>query len=53
VEKHRQNEPVSEFVTNINNFALDRKIKEACSGLIPSTQWLLKEIPRDEDKEII
>ena len=48
---HIPNKPVLEFV--VNNFALDRKIKEACVGLKPSSQWLLKELPRDEDKELI
>jgi integrase len=48
---HKPNQPVMEFVDN--NFALDRKIKQACSGLKPSFQWLLKELPRDEDKELI
>jgi Phage integrase, N-terminal SAM-like domain len=47
---HRPNKPVSEFV--VNNFALDRKIKEACAGLKPGPPWLLKELPRDEDKEL-
>jgi hypothetical protein len=32
---HRRNQPVQEFV--INKFALDRKIKEACKGLMPET----------------
>ena len=49
--KHRRDEPVQEFV--FNNFALDRKIKQACIGLKPSAQWALKELPRDEDKEMI
>ena len=48
---HRQNQPVEEYV--INNFALDRKIKEAAVGLPPTTQWSLMEFPRDEDKELI
>lgn len=48
---HIPNKPVLEFV--VNNFALDRKIKEACTGLKPSLQWLLMELPRDEDKELI
>jgi integrase len=48
---HIPNKPVLEFV--VNNFALDRKIKEACTGLKPSSQWLLMELPRDEDKELI
>jgi integrase len=48
---HRRNEPVSEFV--VNNFALDRKIKEACSGLKPSSQWALMEFDSDRDKELI
>jgi hypothetical protein len=49
--KHKRDEPVPEFV--INNFALDRKIKEACVGLKSSVSWALKELPRDEDKELI
>jgi integrase-like protein len=48
---HTPNKPVLEFVDN--NFALDRKIKEALAGLKPSFQWLLMELPRDEDKELI
>jgi hypothetical protein len=37
----RRNQPVQEFVDN--NFALDRKIKEeACRGLMPECQWLIK-----------
>jgi hypothetical protein len=49
---HRRNQPVQEFV--INNFALDRKIKEACKGLMPETQWLIKrEIESDQDKELV
>lgn len=49
---HRRNEPVSEFVDD-NNFALDRKVKEACTGIKTSYQWLLKELPRNKDKELI
>jgi hypothetical protein len=50
---HRRNQPVQEFV-NDNNFALDRKIKEACKGLMPETQWLIKrEIESDQDKELL
>jgi integrase len=48
---HAPNKPILEFVDN--NFALDRKIKEALAGLKPSFQWLLMELPRDEDKELI
>jgi hypothetical protein len=48
---HRRNEPVSEFV--VNNFALDRKIKEAWSELKPSSQWALMEFENDKDKELI
>jgi hypothetical protein len=49
---HRRNQPVQEFV--INNFALDRKIKEACKGVMPETQWLIKrEIESDQDKELV
>jgi hypothetical protein len=40
---HGRNKPVQEFV--INNFGLDRKIKEACAGLKPSVQWALNELP--------
>ncbi len=48
---HKQNQPVEEYV--INNFAHDRKIKEAAVGLTTTTQWSLMEFPRDEDKELI
>ena len=48
---HQRNKPVAEFVAN--NFALDRKIKEALGDVPKSTQWLLMELPRDEDKELI
>jgi len=48
---HKLNRPVQEFCDN--NFALDRKIKEACTGLLPTFQWMLMELPRDEDKELI
>jgi integrase len=51
--RRRRNKTVSEFVTNTSNFALDNKIREACAGLKPSVQWTLKELPRDEDKELI
>ena len=51
IPKHERNKSVSEFVDN--NFALDTKIKEACRGLSPSSQWLLMELPRNEDKELI
>lgn len=40
-----------EFVDN--NFALDRKIKTALADLKPSSQWLLMELPRPEDRELI
>jgi integrase len=42
--------PVAEFSSS---FALDRKLKEACKGLLASPQWLIMELPRDEDKELI
>ena len=45
---HKRNEPVSEFV--VNNFPLDRKIKEACAGMKSGLTWLMKELPRDEDR---
>jgi len=32
---------------------LDRKIKQGCVGLKPSVRWAWKELPRDEDKEMI
>jgi hypothetical protein len=48
---HRLGKPVPEFVTN--NFALDRKIKEACTGLLPTYQWMIMELESDEDKELI
>jgi len=48
---HKRNKPVSEFVDN--NFALDRKIREALAGVQPSVQWSLQELPRAEDKELI
>jgi hypothetical protein len=48
----RRNQPVQEFV--INNFSLDRKIKEACKGLMPESQWLIKlELESDQDKELL
>lgn len=46
----RRNNPVQEFCPN--NFALDRKIKEACIGLKPADERLFLEL-RDEDKELI
>ncbi|MDQ4051042.1 MAG: hypothetical protein M3093_05460 [Thermoproteota archaeon] len=49
--KHRRNKSIAEFVDN--NFSLDRKIKTALSGLKPTIQWLLMELPRNEDKELI
>ncbi len=48
---HRRNKPLEHFVDN--NFYLDSKIRQACKGLLPSTQWALLELPRDEDKELI
>jgi len=48
--KHKRNQSPQEFV--VNNFALDRKIKEAVFDLKPSTQWSLMELS-DEDKELI
>ena len=51
IPTHPRNKAVSEFVDN--NFALDRKIKEALADVPKSTQWLLMEFPRDEDKELI
>jgi hypothetical protein len=51
IPTHPRNKPVAEFVDN--NFALDRKIKEALGDVPKSTQWLLMELPRDEDKELI
>ena len=51
IGSHQRNKPVQEFIEN--NFALDRKIKQACEGLMPSTQWLLMELPRNEGKELI
>ncbi len=47
---HRRNESVQEFS---DKFTLDHKIKEACTGLLPSSQRQLMELPRDEDKELI
>jgi hypothetical protein len=49
--RHKRNKPVSEFVDN--NFALDRKIREALTGVLPSVQWSLQELPRAEDKELV
>jgi hypothetical protein len=46
---HRRGKPVQEFS---DNFALDRKIKEAIKGLKPSPQYLLLGFS-DEDKELI
>ena len=37
----------------VNNFALDRKIKQALSDLKPNSQWALMELPRDDDKELV
>jgi hypothetical protein len=47
---HKHYKPIEEFS---NNFAIDRKIKEACIGLKPCTQHLLMELPTDEDRELI
>src|SRR5919106_177708 len=47
--RHRRGKPVQEFS---DNFALDRKVKEAIKGLLPSPQWSLLEFS-DEDKEMI
>ena len=47
--KHKRNQPPQEFI--INNFALDRKIKEAVFDLKPSAQWSIMEFS-DEDKEL-
>src|ERR671919_609467 len=47
--RHRRGKPVQEFS---DNFALDRKIKEAITGLLPSPQWSLMDFS-DEDKELI
>jgi hypothetical protein len=47
---HKHYKPIEEFS---NNFALDRKIKEACLGLKPCTQHLLMELPTDQDRELI
>ncbi len=51
IHHHKRNEPVLEFV--VNNFARDRKVKEACSELKPSSQWALMEFESDNDKELI
>src|SRR5215204_7365889 len=48
---HKRNKPVSEF--DDNNFSIDRKVKEALAGVLPSVQWSLQELPRAEDKELI
>ena len=48
----RRNQPVQEF--DINNFALDEKIKESFKGLMPESQWLIKlELESDEDNELL
>src|SRR5215203_7733 len=47
---HRRNQPVPEFV--VNNFALDRKIKEAVFDLKPGLQHSIMKFS-DEDKELI
>jgi integrase len=47
---YRRNQPVEEYVTN--NFALDRKLKEAFSDLKPSIQCSILKFS-DEDKELI
>jgi hypothetical protein len=46
---HRRGKPPEELS---NNFALDRKIKEAVGGLRATTQWSLMEFS-DEDKKLI
>jgi hypothetical protein len=46
----RRNKPVQEFCPN--NFALDRKVKEACKEVKPADERLLLELS-DEDKELI
>jgi hypothetical protein len=48
-KKGQINKPVEQFS---DNFALDRKIKDACTGIKPAIQRLLMELPRDEDKEV-
>jgi hypothetical protein len=48
---HKQNQPVPVFVEN--SFALDRKIKEACTGLLPTFQRMLMELLRSKDKGLI
>jgi integrase len=47
--RHRRGKPPEQFS---DNFALDRKIKEAVEGLAPSRQWKLMEFS-DEDKELL
>ncbi|MFL6525270.1 MAG: hypothetical protein ACJ70Q_03915 [Nitrososphaera sp.] len=44
---------MNQFEFVVNNFALDRKIKEASSELKPSSQWALMEFENDKDKELI
>ncbi len=50
IPTHKRNKPVTEFVEN--NFALDRKIKEALGSVMPTTQWSMMEFSA-EDKELI
>jgi hypothetical protein len=40
---HKLNQPVTEFVEN--NFAIDRKIKEACTGLLGPAPLLYNRYP--------
>lgn len=49
---HKRNQPPQQFVINDNDLALERKIREAVSDLMPSTQWSIIEFS-DEDKELI
>ncbi|MFL6512989.1 MAG: hypothetical protein ACJ70X_08585 [Nitrososphaera sp.] len=44
---------MNQFEFVVNNFALNRKIKEACSELKPSSQWALMEFESGNDKELI
>ena len=51
-KSRRKSQSVQEFVDN--SFALDRKIKEACKGLMPESHWLIKlKLESDEDKELL
>ena len=49
-KQKRRNQPVQEFV--VDNFDLDRKIKEAVSDLKLGSQWAIMAFS-DEDKELI